>query len=102
MTDRHEQGTRHKTQTMTQVNILPMKDFQRLRKKPKVRDKKVNLKTYDNKTILTKGVCRVSLTGSGGKEDVLFMLVEGNNQAILGLKTCMPLGIIKRVYDIKK
>jgi len=91
-----------KLDTGAQVNILPMKDFQRLRKKPKVRDKKVNLKTYDNKTIPTKGVCRVSLTGNGKKKDVLFVLVEGNKQAILGLKTCMQLGLIKRVHVINK
>jgi len=91
-----------KLDTGAQVNILPMKDFQRLRKKPKVRDKKVNLKTYDNKTIPTKGVCRVSLTSNGKKKDVLFVLVEGNKQAILGLKTCMQLGLIKRVHVINK
>lgn len=30
------------------------------------------------------------------------MLVEGNKQAILGLKTCMQLGLIKRVHVINK
>lgn len=70
-----------KLDTGAQVNILPMKDFQRLRKKPKVCDKKVNLKTYDYKTIPTKGVCRVSLSCNGIKKDV-FVLVKGNKQAI--------------------
>ncbi len=71
-----------KLDTGAQVNLLPMKDFQRLRKKPKVCDKKVNLKTYDNKTIPTTGVCRVNPSCNGKKKDVFFVLVKGNKQAI--------------------
>lgn len=89
-----------KLDTGAQVNILPMKDFKRLKNKPKVRDKKINLRTYDDTPIPTKGVCRVTLSSKGQKVNALFVLVDGNRQAILGLKTCDQLGLIKRVSVI--
>ena len=89
-----------KLDTGAQVNILPMKDFKRLKNKPKVRDKKINLRTYDDKPIPSKGVCRLSLTTKGQKVNALFVLVEVNRQAILGLKACEQLGLIKRINVI--
>lgn len=71
-----------KLDTGAQVNILLMKDFKRLINKPKVRDKKVNLRTYDDKPIPTKGMCRVTLSSKGQKVNALFVLVEGDRQAI--------------------
>lgn len=91
-----------KLDTGAQVNILPMKDFLRLKRKPKINQRKVHLKTYDNKTIPTKGVCRVSLSYKGIKKDVFFVLVDGDRQAILGLKSCIQFGLIKRVHVINK
>lgn len=79
-----------------------MKDFYRLRKKPKVRANKVNLRTYDNKPIHTKGVCRASLSCNGKKVNALFVLVDGLRQPLLGLTTCIALGLIKRVHVINK
>lgn len=89
-----------KLDTGAQVNILPITDFKRLKKKPKVRDKKINLRTYDDTPIPTKGVCRVTLTRNDQKVNALFVLVDGNRQAILGLKTCEQLGLIKRINVI--
>lgn len=91
-----------KLDTGAQVNILPMKDFNRLINKPKVKDKKINLRTYDDKPIPTKGMCRVTLSRKGQKVNALFVLVEGDRQAILGLKTCDQLGLIKRVHVIDR
>lgn len=79
---------------------MPMNDFKRLKNKSKVKNKKVNLRTYGDKPIPTKGVCRVTLPSKDQKVNVLFVLVEGNWQAILGLKTCDQLGLIKRVHVI--
>ena len=73
-----------KLDTGAQVNILPMKDFKRLKNKPKVRDKKINMRTYDDKPIPSKGVCSLRLTTKGQKVNALFALVEGNRKAILG------------------
>ncbi len=89
-----------KLDTGAQVNILPITDFKRLKNKPKVRDKKINLRTYDDTHIPTKGMCRVSLTRKDRKVNALFVLVEGNRQAILGLKTCEQLGLKKRINVI--
>lgn len=86
--------------TGVQVNILPITDFKRLKNKPKVRDKKITLRTYDDTPTPTKGVCRVSLSRNDRKVNALFVLVEGNRQAILGLKTCEQLGLIKRIHVI--
>lgn len=63
---------------------------------------RINLRTYDNKPIPHKGVCRVNLLGNGKKVNALFVLVEGNRQAILRLKACLRLGLIKRVHGIDK
>lgn len=89
-----------KLDTGAQVNILPMKDYNKLINKPEVRNKKINLRTYDDKPIPTKGMCRVTLCSKSQKVNALFVLVEGNRQAILGLKTCEQLGLIKRVQVI--
>lgn len=91
-----------KLDTGSQVNILPMKDFYRLKRKPKVYDKKVNLRMYDDKPISTKGVCRVSLSCNGKNVNAFFVLVDGLRQPLLGLKACIALGLIKRVHVINK
>ena len=40
------------------------------------------------------------MTTKGQKVNALFVLVEGNRQAILGLKACEQLGLIKRINVI--
>lgn len=91
-----------KLDTGAQVNILLMKDFYRLKRKPKVHVKKVNPRTYDDKPISTKGVCRASLSCNGKNVNAFFVLVDGLRQPLLGLKTCIALGLIKRVHVINK
>lgn len=87
-----------KLDTGAQVNILPLKDFYRLKRKFKVHIKKVNLRTYDDKPISTKGVCRASLSCNGKNVNAFFVLDDGLRQPLLGLKACIALGLIKRVH----
>lgn len=76
-----------KLATSAQVKILPMKDFYRQtftdNNRRKVRDKKLNLRTYDDKPIPTYGVCRVILSNNGQKVKALFVL-EGKQTSHTG------------------
>ena len=89
-----------KLDTGAQVNILPSKELHRLKVKPKVQNKQINLRTYNDEPIRNTGMCRATLSLKAQSVDVMFVIVDGDRQPTLGLKTCKKLGLIKRVYVI--
>lgn len=83
-----------------QVNVLPRKYYNKINNKPKVRPKKLDLRSFNDQPIPHMGVFRASLSGEGRTISALFVLVEEDRQPILSLKASEGLGLIKRVHVI--
>ncbi len=91
-----------KLDTGAQVNVLPVKDFNALGKKAKLIKRTVKLRAYTGEPIPTLGVCRAELSCQGKKSQVMFVVVSGDGQPLLGLPTCEKLGLVKRVHVVNK
>ncbi len=91
-----------KLDTGAQVNILPLKDFKELKKKSRILDRTVRLRAYNGEPIPTLGVCRAEVTCQGKASNVMFVVVPGDREPLLGLATCERLGLVKRVHVINK
>ncbi|KAK7939091.1 hypothetical protein WMY93_002417 [Mugilogobius chulae] len=89
-----------KIDTGAEINVMPLKLFNRLSPKPHVRRKKLNLRAYNNQPIPHKGVFRATIKGEGRSCNALFVLVEEDRQPILGLKASKQMGLIKRIHVI--
>ncbi|CAL9686008.1 unnamed protein product [Knipowitschia caucasica] len=89
-----------KIDTGAEINVLPLKYFNKLSPKPQVRPKKLNLRAYNNQPISHKGVFRATIKGDGRSCNALFVLVEEERQPILGLKASKKMGLIKRINVI--
>ena len=84
-------------------NVISKSLLARLPVGPKqTRQCKAKLKVYDGRRITPSG--KISLTCEyKGKFTVLdFILIEQDLPSILGLKSCLELGLIKRIYSFKK
>ena len=84
-------------------NIISKSLLARLPVGPKqTRQCKAKLKVYDGRRITPSG--KISLTCEyKGKFTVLdFILIEQDLPSILGLKSCLDLGLIKRIYHLQE
>ncbi|KAK3107076.1 hypothetical protein FSP39_006459 [Pinctada imbricata] len=89
-----------KLDTGSQVNILLQSQFEKLRKKPKLRKSTVKLKSYSNHDIPVLGGVLLTIRYRHKTAKVYFLVVKNAPTAILGLKACDKLGLVKRVFTI--
>lgn len=89
-----------KLDTGAQVNILPEKDFNTLKNRPKLRPVKERLRAYGDGDIPVKGSCLLKVLHKGAMYSLYFYIVYGDTQPILGRTACENLDLIKRVYSI--
>ena len=84
-----------KLDTGAQVNILPESDYNRLKNKPQLRRATETLKAYNQSQIIVKGKCVVNVDHNARKHKLLFFVVPGDKQALLGRQACEKFGLIK-------
>lgn len=90
-----------KLDTGAQVNIIPETALPRLVVRPDINElKKVKLRSYSGENIPTLGTCTLVLDIAGKPKEVPFVVVRGNRLPIIGLKTCISLGLVKRVHSV--
>lgn len=91
-----------KLDTGAEVNIIPYNLFKKINKQFKVRKIKATLKAFGGGKVSPIGI--VSLNLEVNKCSILqdFVIVDVITQPLLGLDTCINLGLIKRVDLIKK
>ena len=86
-----------------QVNVLPEKMYNSLRKKPRLLPTNAKLTAYDGGNISVKGRCIAHVTkGSNKTFPVQFFVVTTRSSPIIGLKACEKLNLIKRIYQLNK
>ncbi|XP_063955560.1 uncharacterized protein K02A2.6-like [Lytechinus pictus] len=91
-----------KIDTGAQANILPETIYHKLKPKPKLQKAKVKLTGYYETNIPVKGRCYVQMEYKGIKHSVQCLIIPGNLQPLLGLRTSEKLYLVKRVYHVDK
>ncbi|XP_030854482.1 uncharacterized protein K02A2.6-like [Strongylocentrotus purpuratus] len=91
-----------KVDTGAQANLLPETVFHKLKPKPKLQKAKVLLTGYYETDIPVKGRCCVQVEYKGIKRNVPCLVIPGNRQPLLGLRTSEDLYLVKRVYHVEK
>ena len=89
-----------KLDTGAQANIISETEYQKLRPKPKLQKARVKLTGYSTVPIPVKGRCCVQVEYRGMKHSVSFLVVPGNRQSLLGLRTCEHMNLVKRVLNV--
>ena len=92
----------YKLDTGSQVNILLKHQYQSLRKKPRLHKTQIKLKSYSKHGIPVLGACVLDVERHGKTAKVFFVVVKDATTAILGVKACDRLGLVKRVYTISE
>ena len=91
-----------KLDTGAQVNVLPKSQYDRLLRKPKLKNTKVKLTAYNGTSIPVVGRCIVRISHKKNRDiPVMFIVADTSSPPILGLSTCENLNLIKRVMTVK-
>ena len=91
-----------KLDTGSEVNILLKSQYDQFKWKPKLHKHcKITLKSYSNHTIPILGSCLLTVRYRGQAAKVYFVIVKDAPTAILGLRACDKLGLVKRVYTVE-
>lgn len=96
---------RFKIDTGAMANVIPEHILRSINYDfGKIKPTQVKLNTYTNDKISVVGECRLACQLKSKRQEILFYVVKNKSCAILGLKSCLELNLIKRVdnVDIKK
>ena len=77
-----------KLDTGSDVNILPLDDFNSLQNRPNLRQTQVKLTAYNGEDIPVKGQAVLALKHRGHTQRALFVICPGQVQPILGRMMC--------------
>ena len=91
-----------KLDTGSDVNILPLADFNSLQNRPNMRQTHVKLTAYNGEDIPVKGQAVLSLKHRGHTQRALFVICPGQVQPILRRKMCDDMGLVKRVLAVEQ
>ncbi|XP_053092978.1 uncharacterized protein K02A2.6-like [Pangasianodon hypophthalmus] len=89
-----------KLDTGAKVNLISEHDVRAMKIKPHINKKTVQLKAYNGQNIPTKGTCRLKVKMKNKEHHLMFVVVPGGHDSVLGDKACEDLGLVKRVYII--
>ena len=91
-----------KLDTGSDVNILPLADFNSLKDRPKLRQTQVKLTAYNGEDIPVKRQAVLALKHRGHTQRALFVICPGQVQPILGRNMCDDMGLGKRVLAVEQ
>lgn len=92
-----------KLDTGSEVNVLPIKIFSKLKLKNKKLSKcNITLRAYGGSQIRPVGTIELNACIRNSTSRELFVIVDNDTTPILGLKTCLKLNLIKRVYSVSQ
>ncbi|KAJ8019063.1 hypothetical protein HOLleu_42586 [Holothuria leucospilota] len=83
------------------VNLMPKKDYQTLRSKPRLHKVQATVNSYGGAKIPILEKCRATVSHKGSKYELAFMIVAEKDQPILGLQACEKLNLIQRVCTVE-
>ncbi|KAL7879765.1 hypothetical protein SRHO_G00020190 [Serrasalmus rhombeus] len=79
--------------TGAQANLISMTEISAMKEKPKILKKTVQLKDYNGKEIERKGQCRLRVTVKNKEYNVLFSVVPGGRESLIGGVTSKKLNL---------
>ena len=77
-----------------QANCIPFDMFTTISPRPNLIHKNIKLKTYNEGTIPVLGICRIKVYIHGKWQSVLFTIVKGDFQPIIGIGTALRFGFL--------
>lgn len=89
-----------KLDTGADVNIMPYEKFQRLECSYRVRKTDYILKAFEGAVAKPIGIVNLSVRYKDKCNFEDFVIVKGANQRLLGERTCVHLGLIKRINKV--
>ncbi|XP_064641934.1 uncharacterized protein K02A2.6-like [Lineus longissimus] len=91
-----------KIDTGAQANVIPYYMFRKIRKAPALSQvRNVKLSTYDGSEIKVRGKCSLTCTHKNRDYQIEFIVANVKTEAILGAKSSVHLGLLKRIYDVR-
>ncbi len=84
-----------KLDTGAKENLISWSDAQNLKVRPKILNKTVALKAYNGQSIETIETCRLTIKHKNRLHHVMFTVVPGGQETLLGDKACVDLGLVK-------
>ena len=91
-----------KIDTVSEVNLLPVKIYNNIKPKPKLNKTSVKLTEYNNTKFPVTGSYNVALQSKNAKINSLFIVTETNAKAVIDAETSENLELIKRIHKINK
>ncbi|XP_055923520.1 uncharacterized protein K02A2.6-like [Eupeodes corollae] len=91
-----------KLDTGSQVNILPRKLFDKIRTQNRLKNYAVKLEAYGGFRLEVVGAVECEVKDGNKKYNMQFVVVEKGCQALLGLESCMELGLVARIDSISQ
>lgn len=88
---------KYKLDTGAEANVISISDIKKLYKSPKINPTKAKLSAYNGTSIPVVGCSILSLKVNDRCFPVLFIVSEKSFPAIIGLRSCTRLNLIKRI-----
>ena len=89
-----------KIKTGAQVNMLPKSDFDKLSIHQPLTESTVALRGYGGRELYTLGTCDLNCTYKDVDRDLQCHVVNEDGPAVLGLKLCVDMNLIKLVLSV--
>ena len=86
----------------SEVNIIPYSIFKKVNKDSAMSSTTVILKTYGGHEIKPIGMCSFTCKYKNEVSLETFIIINQNLVPILGLDTCVSLGLIKKIHSVEK
>lgn len=89
-----------KLDTGSQVNILPQKIFESIKHQLSLKAYPVKLEAYGGFRLKVAGATECRVTHQGIQYNLKFVIVEDVCQPLLGIESCVELGLVRRVDSL--
>lgn len=93
---------RFKLDTGASCNIIPLNEFNKIAYKGLVNTKENHVVAYGNHKIKTFGSVKLNVKVREKNVQAKFIIVNLNSEPLLGLETCVELGLINRINSMDK
>lgn len=90
-----------KLDTGSDANIIPLSTLRKIIKKPILKPSKTTLQTYSGHRINPIGQIILRCVVNDSMSDEIFLVVDDGYKPILSRDSCVKLGLIKRIYNVK-
>lgn len=88
-----------KLDTGAATNVMPLKVFNKITRRPTLKSSDIMLKAYGGHQVNHMGKCEMKISAKDQEEEAEFYVVDTKSPPILGVKSCEKLGLVIRGVD---